>query len=151
KTPLATVGTLTTWIVWDIATIGIAVEMLWLVIPWSMGLVTTTNPLLARTLFWYFGHPLVYFWLLPAYVSWYAMVPKQAGGKLFSETLGRLAFMLFILFSTPVGLHHQYTDPGIDESYKLFMAFMTYLVAFPSFMTAFTLMASLEYAGKRRG
>jgi cytochrome c oxidase subunit I len=151
KTPLAAVGTLTTWIVWDIATIGVAVEMLWIVIPWSMGLVTNTNPLLARTLFWYFGHPLVYFWLLPAYVSWYTMVPKQAGGKLFSDPLARLAFMLFILLSTPVGLHHQYTDPGISEDYKLFMAFLSYLVAFPSFMTAFTLMASLEYAGKRRG
>jgi len=151
KTPLAVVGTLATWIVWDIATIGVAVEMLWIVIPWSLGLVNTTNPLLARTLFWYFGHPLVYFWLLPAYVSWYSMVPKQAGGKLFSDPLGRLAFMMFILFSAPIGLHHQFTDPGIDEGYKTFVWVLTYLVAFPSLMTAFTLMASLEYSGKKRG
>ena len=151
KTPMAVVGTLTTWIVWDIATIGVAVEMLTMVIPWSLGLIENTNPLLARTLFWYFGHPLVYFWLLPAYVSWYAMVPKQAGGKLFSDPLGRLAFMLFILFSVPVGLHHQYTDPGISSTWKGIHGVMTYAVAFPSFMTAFTLMASLEYAGKKRG
>ncbi|MCC6906136.1 MAG: cbb3-type cytochrome c oxidase subunit I, partial [Anaerolineae bacterium] len=151
RTPIATVGALTTFIVWDVATIGVAVEMLTMVIPWALGLIPNTNPLLARTLFWYFGHPLVYFWLLPAYLSWYAMVPKQAGGKLFSDPLARLAFMLFIIFSVPVGLHHQYTDPGINQTWKGVHAVLTYAVGFPSFMTAFTLMASLEYAGKRRG
>lgn len=151
KTPMAMVGTLTTWIVWDIATVGVATEMLTMVIPWSLGLIQNTNPLLARTLFWYFGHPLVYFWLLPAYVSWYAMMPKQAGGKLFSDPLARLAFMLFIILSTPVGVHHQYTDPGISETVKMVQGILTYAVAFPSFMTAFTLMATFEYAGKKRG
>lgn len=151
RTPMATVGTLTTWIVWDLATIGVATEMLTMVIPWSLGLIEDTNPLLARTLFWYFGHPLVYFWLLPAYVSWYAMVPKQAGGKLFSDPLARLAFMLFVVFSTPVGLHHQFEDPGISQTWKGVQSALTYVVTFPSFMTAFTLCASLEYAGRKRG
>jgi cytochrome c oxidase subunit 1 len=151
KTPMATVAALTTWLVWDLATIGVATEMLTMVIPWSLGLIENTNPLLARTLFWYFGHPLVYFWLLPAYASWYAMLPKQAGGKLFSDPLGRLAFMLFILFSAPVGLHHQFTDPGISSAWKAVHAALTYIVTFPSLMTAFTLMATLEYAGKQRG
>lgn len=151
KTPLATVGALTTWIVWDIATIGVAAEMLTMVIPWSMGLIETTNPLLARTLFWYFGHPLVYFWLLPAYVVWYSMLPKLAGGKLFSDPLGRLAFMMFILFSVPTGLHHQYTDPGISSAWKGVHGVLTYAVTFPSLITAFTLMATLEHAGKSRG
>lgn len=151
KTPIAVVAALTTFIVWDIATVGVATQMLTMTIPWSMGLIENTNPLLARTLFWYFGHPLVYFWLLPAYTSWYAMVPKQAGGKLFSDPLARLAFMLFILFSVPVGLHHQYTDPGITQAWKGVHAVLTYAVAFPSFVTAFTLMASLEYAGRKRG
>jgi len=151
KTPIAAVGTLTTWIVWDIATLGVATEMLVLLIPWSLGFVPATNPLLARTLFWFFGHPLVYFWLLPAYTSWYAMIPKQAGGKLFSDSMARLAFMLFILFSVPVGLHHQYTDPGINPVLKAVHGVLTYAVTVPSLMTAFTVMASLEYSGKKRG
>ena len=54
----------------------------------------------------------VYFWLLPAYVIWYTVLPRVAGGKLFSEPLGRLVFALFILLSTPVGFHHQFMDPG---------------------------------------
>ena len=151
KTPLATVAALTTWTVWDIATIGVATEMLVMVIPWSLGLIENTNPLLARTLFWYFGHPLVYFWLLPAYTSWYTMVPKAAGGKAFSDPLARLVFMLFILFSVPVGLHHQYTDPGIGQAWKGVHGALTYAVTFPSLITAFSLMAMLEYSGKKRG
>lgn len=151
KMPIATLGIMTTWIVWDMATIGVAIEMLFIAIPWSLGLVPNANPLLARTLFWFFGHPLVYFWLLPAYTSWYAMAPKQAGGKLFSDPLARLAFMLFIILSVPVGLHHQYTDPGVGQGIKAIHGILTYGVVVPSFMTMFTLMASLEYAGKKRG
>ena len=96
-----------------LASLGIAAEMLFLLIPWSLGWVKGTDPLLGRTLFWFTGHPIVYFWLLPAYVSWYGMLPKQAGGKLFSDPLARLAFWLFLVLSIPVGLHHQFTDPQL--------------------------------------
>jgi cytochrome c oxidase subunit 1 len=59
--------------------------------------------------------------------------------------------MLFILLSAPVGLHHQFADPGITRSYKWLHAFLTFLVALPSFMTAFTVAASLEHAARERG
>ncbi len=63
-------------------------------------------------LFWYFGHPLVYFWIMGAYVIWYNMIPTTYGGKVFSDPLTRLAFILLLLFSTPVGIHHQFLEPG---------------------------------------
>ncbi|MEM4658644.1 MAG: cbb3-type cytochrome c oxidase subunit I [Candidatus Methanosuratincola sp.] len=151
RIPLMFVGTATTYILWFIATIGVAAEMLFLLIPWSLGFTSEVNPLLARTLFWYFGHPLVYFWLLPAYLTWYTIVPRIAGGKLYSDPMARVAFILFILFSVPVGTHHQFADPGISTNWKAFHAFLTFLVAFPSLLTAFNLAASLEYAGRKRG
>src|SRR5262249_29531656 len=53
----------------------------WVLVPWSLGLVKTVDPLLARTYFWWFGHPLVYFLLIPAYVVWYSVLRRsQAGG-----------------------------------------------------------------------
>ena len=55
--------------------------VLFFLLPWALGLIQGVDPLLTRTLFWWTGHPLVYFWLLPAYISWYTMLPKQAGGK----------------------------------------------------------------------
>ena len=149
--PLALHGMLATVIVWLIATVGVAAEMLFLLIPWSLGLTQTVDPELARMLFWYFGHPLVYFWLLPAYVVWYAVLPRVAGGKLFSDPLARLVFILFIVLSTPVGFHHQFMDPGIPASWKLFHSLLTFGILFPSFLTAFTVTASLEVAGRMKG
>ena len=149
--PLAMYGFATTIIVWMLATVGVAAEMLLLLIPWSLGLTATVDPELARMLFWWFGHPLVYFWLLPAYVIWYTVLPRAAGGWLFSDPLGRLVFALFILLSTPVGFHHQFMDPGIASGWKALHTFNTMWILYPSFVTAFTIIASLELAGRARG
>ena len=151
KTPLAVVGMLATFTVWFLATLPLAYEVIVQLIPWSLGWTATVNVVLARTLFWFFGHPLVYFWLLPAYVMFYVMLPAVVGGKLYSDAAGRIAFMLFIVLSAPVGLHHQFADPGISSGYKWLHGGLTFMVALPSFMTAFTVAASLEYAARARG
>lgn len=151
KTPLAVVGMFTTFIIWLIATASVAVEILFLLLPWSLGLVDEVNVMLARTLFWFFGHPLVYFWLLPAYVMYYSFISKLADGRLYSDMSARLVFMLFVVFSVPVGTHHQYMDPAIGSQWKLIHGIFTFAVALPSLITAFTIAASLEYAGRKRG
>jgi cytochrome c oxidase subunit I len=151
RVPLAMHGMMTTVVIWILATSGLAFEVLVLILPWSLGWVERIDPILARTYFWWFGHPLTYFWLLPAYVLWYTVLPKVAGGKLFSDGLTRVVFVQFILFSTPVGLHHQFTDPGITNSWKLVHTFTTYAIMFPSLVTAFSVIASLEFAARARG
>lgn len=151
KTPLAVLGTLINFTIWFICTLAVAYEVLILLIPWSMGWTSGVNVTLSRTLFWFFGHALVYFWLLPAYIMFYTMLPKLAGGKLFSDRAGRIALFLFLIFSIPVGVHHQFSDPSITRDVKFFQGFLTFGVAIPSFITAFTLAASLEYAGRLRG
>jgi cytochrome c oxidase subunit I len=148
KVPLAVVGIFAAFIVWLIATTPVAIEVIFLLIPWSMGWVATVNVPLARMLFWFFGHPLVYFWLLPAYIMYYTMLPKLAGGKLFSDFAGRLTFLWLLLYSAPVGIHHQFTEPGISSTWKFVHAFFTMLVAVPSFLTAFTIGASLEHGAR---
>jgi cytochrome c oxidase subunit 1 len=142
---------LITFVMWTIASLGLAVEMLFMLIPWSLGIVAGTDALLARVLFWFTGHPIVYFWLLPAYVSWYTLVPRQAGGRLFSDPLARVSFILFLILSTPLGFHHQFTDPGIAEGWKLLHAFFTFVVFFPSLLTFFNVVASLESGARARG
>ena len=144
-------GMQATFILWFIATIPVAVEILFLLLPWSLGWTKTVNVPLARMLFWFFGHPLVYFWLLPAYVMYYTMLPKLCGGKLYSDFAGRFTFLWFILFSAPVGLHHQFTEPGISSTWKYLHAFFTALVAIPSLATAFTISASMEHGAKAQG
>jgi len=149
--PMATHGTIATIIVWYLATAGVAMEMLFQLIPWSLGWVETIDPIVARTLFWWFGHPLVYFWLMPAYVLWYTVMPRIAGGRLFSDKLARMVFILFVILSTPVGFHHQLSDPGISASWKFAHTITTFAILFPSFVTAFTVIASLEVAGRLKG
>jgi cytochrome c oxidase subunit I len=151
KTPMAIVGIFSAFIVWFTATVPLAVEILFLILPWSFGWVDGINVTLSRILFWFFGHPLVYFWLLPAYTMYYVMLPKLAGGKLYSDKAGRLVFMTFIFLSAPLGLHHQYGDPSISTTWKWIHGLFTFAVAIPSFLTAFTLAASLEHGAQQRG
>ncbi|MDX1413625.1 MAG: b(o/a)3-type cytochrome-c oxidase subunit 1 [Candidatus Promineifilaceae bacterium] len=151
RTPFIALAANITMLMWQIATLGVAAEILFQIIPWSLGLVSGIDPTLARTFFWFFGHPLVYFWLLPAYISWYAMLPKQAGGKMFSESLARLVFWLFLVLSIPVGIHHQYLDPGVPSGYKTIHAILTWSLFLPSMFTAFTVVASLEIGGRANG
>ncbi|WP_068775244.1 b(o/a)3-type cytochrome-c oxidase subunit 1 [Paenibacillus sp. FJAT-26967] len=138
-------------LLWQVATIGVAAEVLLQLIPWSFGWVETVNVLLSRTLFWYFGHPLVYFWLLPAYICWYVIIPKIIGGKMFSDALARLSFILFLLFSIPVGFHHQLTEPGISSFWKYLQVVLTFMVIVPSLMTAFSMFAMFETTGRAKG
>ena len=151
RIPLQTFMVLTTMIMWYIATSAIAVAVLVFLLPWSLGLIDQVNPTLTRTLFWFFGHPVVYFWLMPAYMLWYTVLPKIAGGRLFSDPLARVVFVLFLLLSTPVGIHHQYLDPGIAEGFKFISMTNTMFLLLPSLLTAFTVVASVEYGARKRG
>ncbi len=151
QTPFIALASIITMVMWQIATLGVATELLVFVIPWSFGLIAGTDPQLNRTFFWFTGHPLVYFWLLPAYISWYAMVPKQVGGKMFSEPLARLVFWLFLAMSVPVGLHHQFVDPGVPEGWKVVHFVLTFGLFLPSMLTAFSVIASMEIGGRANG
>lgn len=151
KTPLAVVGMFAAFIIWQIATLPVAFEVLVLLVPWSLGWTSGVNVVLSRTLFWFFGHPLVYFWLLPTYVLYYTMLPRLAGGKLYSDFAGRMTFVSLIVLSSPLGLHHQFADPGISSSWKGIQGALTLLIAVPSMLTAFTLAASLEFAARQNG
>nr|WP_096270429.1 b(o/a)3-type cytochrome-c oxidase subunit 1 [Paucisalibacillus globulus] len=151
KSPLLAFMVTINTAMWFICSLGVAVAVLVQFIPWSLGYAETINVLLSRTLFWYFGHPLVYFWLLPAYMAWYAIIPKIIGGKIFSDSLARLSFVLFLFFSIPVGFHHQLTEPGIDPTWKFIQVVLTFMVIIPSLMTAFSMFATFEITGRRKG
>jgi cytochrome c oxidase subunit 1 len=151
RIPLQSFMVLTTMLMWYLSTLGVAIEVVVFLIPWSLGLISQVDPLLTRTLFWYFGHPVVYFWLLPGYLVWYTLLPKLSGGRLLSDPLARVVFILFLLLSTPVGFHHQYTDPGIAAGYKFISMTNTMFLLLPSFLTLFTVVASMEHGARQRG
>ncbi|CAI49572.1 ba3-type terminal oxidase subunit I [Natronomonas pharaonis DSM 2160] len=151
RIPLPTFMVLTTMIFWYLSSLGVAASVLLFLLPWSVGIIDQVNALLTRTLFWYFGHAVVYFWLMPAYMMWYIMLPKISGGKLFSDPLARVVFVLFLVLSTPTGIHHQYLDPGIAEGFKFMAMVNTMFLLLPSLLTAFTVVASMEHGARQRG
>ena len=150
RIPLLAYISVVTYIFWDIASVGIAAEVVLMLLPWSLGMLPGVDPMLGRTLFWFTGHPIVYFWLLPVYVSWYAMIPKQVSGALFSDTAVRIVFLMFLCI-IPIGLHHQFVDPGISTGLKFAVATLTFIVFLPSLLTAFSVMYALEIGGRRNG
>jgi cytochrome c oxidase subunit 1 len=149
--PLAQFGMTAAAILWAWTLVGVVVEVVFQLLPLSLGLAPSVDVGLARTLFSWTLHPIVYFWLIPAYVALYALVPKSAGGYLFSDEVGRIAFVMLLVFSLPIGLHHIFVDPEQAAGWKLMHALGTFLVAVPTLLTGFTVTASLETAGRLRG
>lgn len=148
--PLVVFCATATFVMWIVATLGVVAEM-GLLIPWAFGWTPGINVMLTRMFFWYFGHPLVYFWIMGAYIIWYNIIPTRYAGNVFSDGLTRLTFVMLILLSTPVGIHHEFMDPGISSTWKMLHTVLTYGVAIPSFITAFAIFASFELAAIKQG
>jgi cytochrome c oxidase subunit 1 len=69
----------------------------------------------------------------------------------FSDALTRLVFIMLVLLSTPVGIHHEFLDPGISAGWKWLQTMTTYGVVVPSIITAFSIFATFELAAQRKG
>jgi cytochrome c oxidase subunit 1 len=149
--PLVMYGTVANAILWFITSLGVSSELLFQLIPWSLGIIDTVDVGLARTLFSWTLHAIVYFWLFPAYIALYTLVPKAAGGYVFSDQMGRVAFILLLVFSVPIGMHHLYMDPFQAAGWKFLHMTGTFMVSVPTLLTGFTVIASLEVAGRLRG
>jgi cytochrome c oxidase subunit 1 len=149
--PLAMFATVANAVLWLWTTIGVAAELLFQVIPAALGWTQTIDVGLSRTLFSWTLHAIVYFWLMPAYIAFYTMLPQAAGGRLYSDTMGRLSFILLVLYSLPVGMHHLFMDPEHGSGFKFLQMMLTSLVTVPTLLTIFTITASLEIAGRLRG
>jgi cytochrome c oxidase subunit 1 len=120
-------------------------------LPRALGWSDLIDAALGRTLFSVTLHAIVYFWLMPAYIAFYTLLPEAAGGRLYSDTMGRLTFVMFLVFSLPVGMHHLFADPEHGSGFKFLQSFLTFLVALPTLLTVFSICASLEIAGRVRG
>jgi cytochrome c oxidase subunit I len=149
--PLAMFATTATAYLWAWAATGVLLELSCILIPRAFGWTDLIDAALGRTLFSITLHAIVYFWLLPAYIAFYTLVPQAAGGRLYSDTMGRLTFIMFLVFSLPVGMHHLLADPEHGSGFKFLQSFLTFLVVLPTLVTVFSIGASLEIAGRHRG
>ncbi|HJW23560.1 MAG TPA: cbb3-type cytochrome c oxidase subunit I [Rhodocyclaceae bacterium] len=149
--PLAMFASVAGAYLWAWTSLGAAIELLFQILPVALGLKATIDAGLARVFFSWTLHAIVYFWLIPSYIAFYTLVPRAIGGRLYSEAMGRLVFILFLVFSMPIGVHHLFQDPQVGAGVKFMHAAFTGLVSVPTLLTVFTITASVEIAGRLRG
>jgi cytochrome c oxidase subunit 1 len=130
--------------------IPVAIEV-FTIIPWAFGWVETINVMVARTLFWAFGHTLVNIWYLTAVSAWYVIVPKIIGGRRWNDLLTRIVVIALVIMNITGGFHHQIIDPGISEPVKYMHVFMSLAIGFPSLMTAYAMFAVFERTARKKG
>ena len=149
--PLAMFANVAGAYLWAWTAVGAALELLFQILPVALGFKTTIDAGLSRIFFSWTLHAIVYFWLMPTYIAYYTIVPRAIGGKLYSDTMGRLSFILFLVVAMPIGMHHTFADPQVGAGFKFIHSAFTALVALPTLLTVFTICASAEIAGRLRG
>jgi cytochrome c oxidase subunit I len=136
---------------WGWTAVGAAMELLLQILPVAFGLKSTIDAGLSRVFFSWTLHAIVYFWLMPTYIAYYTLVPRAIGGKIYSDTMARISFILFLVVAMPIGMHHTFADPQVGAGFKFIHSAFTALVALPTLLTVFTICASVEIAARMRG
>lgn len=136
---------------WGWTAVGAALELLLQIIPVALGFKSTIDAGLARVFFSWTLHAIVYFWLMPTYIAYYTIVPRSIGGRIYSDTMARISFILFLVVAMPIGIHHAFADPQVGAGFKFIHSAFTALVALPTLLTVFTICASVEIAARARG
>ena len=149
--PVAMFANVAGALLWAWTAVGAALELLFQILPVAFGWQSTIDAALARVLFSWTLHAIVYFWLMPTYLAFYMIVPRAIGGRLYSDGMARLAFVLFLVLAMPIGMHHLFMDPHVGAAFKFLHSVFTALVTVPTFLTVFTICASVEIAGRLRG
>ena len=116
--PLAMFANVAGSYLWAWTAVGAALELLFQLIPVALGLSSTINVGLARVLFSWTLHAIVYFWLIPTYIAYYTILPRAIGGKIYSDLMMRLAFITFLVVSMPIGIHHVFGDPEVGAGFN---------------------------------
>jgi cytochrome c oxidase subunit 1 len=149
--PLAMYANVAGAYLWAWTAVGAAIEILILILPVALGFKTTIDAGLARVLFSWTLHAIVYFWLMPTYIAFYVIVPRAIGGRLYSDLMARLSFALFLVVAMPIGIHHLFADPEVGSGFKFVHSVFTAMVVVPTLLTVFTICASVEIAARLRG
>lgn len=130
----------------------IAIDMIIATVPLAVLLVemlvqtvepsVTVDPLLAKNILWWFGHPVVYLLLFPAVAIYYFLVPKYAKRPLVAGSTIAVAWTIAVIANVMVWAHHVYLDypdhthQGLINS---LMQPMTFSLVIPSAISLYSL------------
>ena len=149
--PLVTFGALTAAIiaVFTLASGAIILIPTWL---WSLGIISTIDPLMYKLVWWAMGHSSQQI-NVSAHVSvWYLVAAMLFAAKPLSEKVSRSAFLLYILFLQLASAHHLLVEPGLSSEWKVFnTSYAMYLAVLGSMIHGLSIPGAIEAAQRQRG
>jgi cytochrome c oxidase subunit 1 len=123
-----------------IATIPLAILLL-VMIAQAFGSDTGVDPLLAKGMLWFFGHPVVYLLLFPAVMVYYHLIPRYARRPLVAGHVIAVGWLIGVISNVIIGAHHMYMDfpDDLAQAVNGFSQPLTYAVTIPSALSLFSL------------
>ena len=100
------------------------------------------DPLLAKNVLWFFGHPVVYLLLFPAVAVYYHLVPKLAGRPLVAGNVIAIAWAIAVVANVVVWAHHvyiDYPDHSQQATINVLMQPTTFALVIPSALSLYSL------------
>ncbi len=102
----------------------------------------SVDPLLAKNILWWFGHPVVYLLLFPAVAIYYFLIPRYAKRPLVAGNVIALAWVIAVIANVFVWAHHVYLDfpaESAQSAINIAMQPMTFALTIPSALSLYSL------------
>jgi mono/diheme cytochrome c family protein len=127
-----------------IATLPLAVLLVAMIVQ-SIAPGVTVDPLLAKNVLWWFGHPVVYLLLFPAVAIFYLLVPRFAKRALVAGNIIVLGWTIAVIANVLVWAHHMYMDypNGIQEAINTSMEPLTFSLTIVSALSLYSLLFTI--------
>ena len=116
------------------------------------GSVSEIDPAVYRLVWWGLGHPSQQINVAAHVAVWYLLATLTTGARPLSQSVCRVAFVLYILFINLASAHHLLVDPGVSAEWKMWnTSYALYLAVLASMIHGFTVPASIEIAMRKKG
>ena len=102
----------------------------------------SVDPLLAKNILWWFGHPVVYLLLFPAAALYYWLIPRYAGRPLVAGNVIAISWTIAVIANVFVFAHHIYLDypqNSIQGGINTAMQPITFALVLPSALSLYSL------------
>lgn len=102
----------------------------------------SVDPLLAKNILWWFGHPVVYLLLFPAVAIYYHLIPQYAKRPLVAGNVIALAWVIAVIANVVVWAHHVYMDfpdGSPQAAFNLAAQPMTFALTIPSALSLYSI------------
>lgn len=120
---------------------------------WSLGVLENPpDAVWYRLIWWALGHCSQQINVCAMVAVWYFLATLTTGAKPLNQTVCRFAFLMYILFINLASAHHLLVDPAVSAGWKMWnTSYALYLAVLASMIHGFTVPASVEAAGRKKG